>query len=599
MHKESSGFRRRTLLEDPPRAEVEVVDGVESTTTGNLGSDCCEVAPCIVIPDSDSEPEETQESPRLESDPSIFLPSLDALQLIPEEAFFLAYGLGCLVVWDGRNSDLLSGQFDDDKDGEDASVLIDETLSSDACSSQSSGAVKKGNDVGKMGNAPSSSMKENGEGCPHDGSSTTSDCGVDGSSESKKRCDLGYCPGSPSKGSITLMTIEEDENMVVDPSKVDSEKDLVSKSPVKEIEEPPAASDGTTHSPSMKVPSGEASEEGPGVGDTPDNVGKTSIVTQDCESVEGISASDVKNTANQVPANACDQQNKNDSTSVISDSVSIVYDAGSDGKTSSQSRKQKFPAGEGDGDKTMPCSPHQSGEISDPDDAPLKENGDLDSSSITIIDLADSPPHSRQWSRKGWSSHEEEDVAVVEADVQQSMPDHPSEKMLSSKYQRPMSILELWNAFRSSRASIPSSTVPFEISYAVYHHFRSKRWVVKPGIRFGGDFLLYKDGPPFYHASYLVVIDSFDADGESKFDWKMLSGMNRLTENIAKDLMLCRVEWPSTMTEGELQSPECLSGVVVQEVLVRRWVSIRERDSDHQLEEKDIDDRDSFIPLKL
>ncbi|KAG8237292.1 hypothetical protein J437_LFUL016205 [Ladona fulva] len=104
-----------------------------------------------------------------------------------------------------------------------------------------------------------------------------------------------------------------------------------------------------------------------------------------------------------------------------------------------------------------------------------------------------------------------------------------------------MSLEELWNAFRLSRAL--QSSVPFETSYAVYHHFRSKGWVVKPGIRFGGDFyfalnfdrkLLYKDGPSFYHASYLVVIDSSLPHEGSAITWNTLAGLNRLAENVAK-----------------------------------------------------------------
>ena len=46
----------------------------------------------------------------------------------------------------------------------------------------------------------------------------------------------------------------------------------------------------------------------------------------------------------------------------------------------------------------------------------------------------------------------------------------------------------------------------FPYQYAVYHHFRAKGYVVKDGTKFGCDFLLYKEGPPFYHAQYSVRI---------------------------------------------------------------------------------------------
>ena len=32
----------------------------------------------------------------------------------------------------------------------------------------------------------------------------------------------------------------------------------------------------------------------------------------------------------------------------------------------------------------------------------------------------------------------------------------------------------------------------------------TKGWVVRDGTKFGSDFLLYKHGPPFFHASYSV-----------------------------------------------------------------------------------------------
>ena len=42
---------------------------------------------------------------------------------------------------------------------------------------------------------------------------------------------------------------------------------------------------------------------------------------------------------------------------------------------------------------------------------------------------------------------------------------------------------------------------PFLVSYAVYHYFRSLGWVVKPGIKFCCDWLLYRKGPVFSHAA--------------------------------------------------------------------------------------------------
>lgn len=54
--------------------------------------------------------------------------------------------------------------------------------------------------------------------------------------------------------------------------------------------------------------------------------------------------------------------------------------------------------------------------------------------------------------------------------------------------------------------------------------------------------VLYKQGPPYYHASYLVVVETVDADTlirddsrcTRKMDWKNLYELNRLCEVTAK-----------------------------------------------------------------
>ena len=47
---------------------------------------------------------------------------------------------------------------------------------------------------------------------------------------------------------------------------------------------------------------------------------------------------------------------------------------------------------------------------------------------------------------------------------------------------------------------------PFMISYVVYHHFRSLGWVVRSGVKFSVDYLLYNRGPVFSHAEFAIII---------------------------------------------------------------------------------------------
>uniref|UniRef100_A0AAQ5WZS2 Secreted protein n=1 Tax=Amphiprion ocellaris TaxID=80972 RepID=A0AAQ5WZS2_AMPOC len=51
----------------------------------------------------------------------------------------------------------------------------------------------------------------------------------------------------------------------------------------------------------------------------------------------------------------------------------------------------------------------------------------------------------------------------------------------------------------------------------------------------------------------------------------------RRTVLVSQELMLCYVVYPTDQSEAELDSPECLSRLKVQEVIVGRWVSSRER----------------------
>lgn len=89
-----------------------------------------------------------------------------------------------------------------------------------------------------------------------------------------------------------------------------------------------------------------------------------------------------------------------------------------------------------------------------------------------------------------------------------------------------LSLPQLWTLSLQSSSSLPTPILlsrslaisqqereatwkrldnPFIVNYAVYHHFRSLGWVVKSGIKFCVDYLLYKRGPVFAHAEYVSL----------------------------------------------------------------------------------------------
>ncbi|KAL7837585.1 hypothetical protein SRHO_G00272960 [Serrasalmus rhombeus] len=138
----------------------------------------------------------------------------------------------------------------------------------------------------------------------------------------------------------------------------------------------------------------------------------------------------------------------------------------------------------------------------------------------------------------------------------------------------PLSVVQVWQMFCSVQSN-------FETTYAAYHYFRSKGWVPKSGIKYGTDLLLYRKGPPFYHASYSVVVErvdeSFQGTPLRPFSWRSLAALSRTTGNVSKELMLCYVIMPSAMKTEETSTPEFLKRVKVQELIVSRWISSRER----------------------
>jgi tRNA-intron endonuclease len=52
----------------------------------------------------------------------------------------------------------------------------------------------------------------------------------------------------------------------------------------------------------------------------------------------------------------------------------------------------------------------------------------------------------------------------------------------------------------------------FDEKYAVYHDLREKGMVVTPGIKFGCDFAVYKQGPGVEHAPYMVSVKKAESE---------------------------------------------------------------------------------------
>ena len=176
----------------------------------------------------------------------------------------------------------------------------------------------------------------------------------------------------------------------------------------------------------------------------------------------------------------------------------------------------------------------------------------------------------------------------------------------------PLSTSHLLHLFRYTSHQPPSTSSlrpddPFLLSYVTYHHFRSLGWVVRPGLKFGVDWLLYLRGPVFSHAEFAVIVlpaytDAYwrgteevrkETEKREKRSWWWVHCVNRVQSQVRKTLVVAWVEVPGVeevervskgrnkkdVIEGEVGDIGKLLGLYkVREMTVKRWIPNRERD---------------------
>jgi tRNA-splicing endonuclease subunit Sen2 len=130
---------------------------------------------------------------------------------------------------------------------------------------------------------------------------------------------------------------------------------------------------------------------------------------------------------------------------------------------------------------------------------------------------------------------------------------------------------------------------PFLLNYIVYHHYRSLGWVVRPGVKFSCDFLLYNRGPVFSHAEFALLIlpeyehGSLEAEQQKgRVGWWWFHCVNRVQSQVKKSLVVVYVKVPEevpVVLEGdEVDVGAVLRSYEVREFVVRRWLANRSRD---------------------
>ncbi|GAB7347006.1 hypothetical protein MBLNU459_g3155t1 [Dothideomycetes sp. NU459] len=211
--------------------------------------------------------------------------------------------------------------------------------------------------------------------------------------------------------------------------------------------------------------------------------------------------------------------------------------------------------------------------------------------------------HSGESKRNDTESHNVAEVKVNQEHLQLTLEEafflsyglgvldiHMSPTLTS--HSKPVPTRELFTLYRKHSFFPPAEMTqlrpddPFLLNYVVYHHYRSLGWVVRPGVKFSVDFMLYNRGPVFSHAEFaLMIIPEYGAGTPEaqarQRDWWWFHCINRVQSQVRKSLVVCYVEVPSSLP-SQAASKEDVGAILrqykIREFVLRRWLSNRSRD---------------------
>ncbi|KAL6624178.1 hypothetical protein LY90DRAFT_291981 [Neocallimastix californiae] len=134
---------------------------------------------------------------------------------------------------------------------------------------------------------------------------------------------------------------------------------------------------------------------------------------------------------------------------------------------------------------------------------------------------------------------------------------------ISIKYnQKVLNINDCWNLFRRN---INDPSDPFILKYVAYHYYRSQGWIVKEGLKYGVDYVLYQKGPMFSHSEYAISVIPVINDKENlKYTIQTSHEVNCTN----RKLVYCYIIVPKDV---DLKTPECLKRYSVYEIRMKRW----------------------------
>ncbi|KAL1405169.1 tRNA splicing endonuclease subunit sen2 [Vanrija albida] len=146
---------------------------------------------------------------------------------------------------------------------------------------------------------------------------------------------------------------------------------------------------------------------------------------------------------------------------------------------------------------------------------------------------------------------------------------------------------------------------PLLVSYAAYHHYRALGWVVRSGIKFCVDWLLYRRGPVFSHSAFSLLMipvytDAADQQASpygatdwyaERMSWKWMNTIMRVNSLVMKTVIITYITIPSIesfpasmrlpsggLDPRKLDIKSLMSRYTVREVSLTRFGPARRRD---------------------
>jgi tRNA-intron lyase len=121
---------------------------------------------------------------------------------------------------------------------------------------------------------------------------------------------------------------------------------------------------------------------------------------------------------------------------------------------------------------------------------------------------------------------------------------------------------DLWVKFCENQKKFPQM-------YSAYHYYRMQGFVVKYGINYGCDYVLYRKGPVFDHSVVGIIV------ADDSINMLDVVGSVRVLAGAKKKLIVCKVKVENKSTNSIFSSIE---NSEIEEIYLGRWIPEKSRE---------------------